>query len=359
MHGPWYLIIPLAASLISSFLLFCVLYVPSRIAGTTGLPFFGTYRAFLGLFWMTAPLAWLYAIPYERLFDPVSAVYANVWTLALVSIWRVMLMVRVAIVLFSLSPWAAFFRVIAYADTVALVAINFLPFPIIEIMGGVRVSEKEQPVRSAAQFFACWGGCSLAVWWLLAIIAGPWKPAWAAKPADSDALRPADRGTTPVTWPMRILAVLSLAFWIPILPFTQREQQVRWRVESAFREGRFRDALTEMSAHELDDFPPQWEPPPRFLKGDPPARVLDIWDEILRNDPAPWVRQHYLARFNDFVERQAFRWDDEKVAKLLNQMPEGAALLRKWAAEPNLQWYLERLDSHLRPELRTTKLNGN
>ena len=83
LHEPWYLAIPLGASLVSSLLLFGVFYVPCRMTGLDAPPFVAAYRAFLGLFWMTAPLAWLYAVPYERLLDPVSAAYANIWTLAL------------------------------------------------------------------------------------------------------------------------------------------------------------------------------------------------------------------------------------------------------------------------------------
>jgi hypothetical protein len=360
LHEPWHLLLPLGASLVSSLVLFCVLYVPSRMAGAAVPSFIAAYRAFLGLFWMTAPLAWLYAVPYERFLDPISAAYANVYTLAFVSACRVALMVRVGVVLFGLSPWAAFFRVVAYADSAALVAIHFLPFPIIEVMGGVRVSEADMPVRSAAQFVACWGGCSLIFWWLLAIVAGnrsTWALPWRqdANPADSDGVA-AIRHVAHVSWPLRILAFASLAVWIPILPFTQPEQQIRWRVETAFREGRFRDALNEMSAQERDDFPPQWEPPPRFLKGDRSAMVLDIWKEILSNEPAPWVRQHYLDRFKEFVEIHAYERDDEKVANLLNQMPESKTLLREWAANPRMQSYLERLDTYLRPELRRTNL---
>jgi hypothetical protein len=360
LHSPWYLVIPLGASVVSSLALFCMFYVPGRLARADLPPFLTAYRAFLGLFWMTAPLAWLYAIPYERLLGPVAAVHANLGTLALVSVWRVALMVRVGIVLFGLSPWAAFFRVLAFADTVALIAIFFLPFRIIEIMGGMRVSEAERAVRSAAAWVAFLGGVSLLVWWLNAFSAVN-RSSWALSrteeaAADGDPSGSASRPAEPVRWPLRILALVSLAIWIPILPRTQREQQVRCRVESAFREGRFHDALAEMSAHQIADFPPQWQPPPHFLKGDPPALVLDIYDEILRADPAPWVRQHYLDRFTDFVERDRYGWHNEKIARLLNRMPEGAALLRKWAAEPDMQYRLDWLDSYLRPELRRANL---
>ena len=215
VHEPWYLLAPLGASLVASFVLFCVLYVPGRMAGADSPPSFTAYRTFLGLFWMTAPLAWLYAIPYERLFDPVTAAYANVYTLALVSAWRVALMVRVGVVLFGLSPWAALFRVVAYADTVALIAINILPFPIIEIMGGLRVSDAEMAVRSAAQTFVCWGGVSLILWWLLAISAdnrSSWALPWrkGGQPAASDVLSSTRGHAVPASWSLRILAVASL-----------------------------------------------------------------------------------------------------------------------------------------------------
>jgi hypothetical protein len=353
LHEPWYLMLPFGASLLSSLALFGVLYLPSRLARADVPPFVTAYRAFLGLFWMTAPLAWLYAVPYERLLDPVSAARANLFTLALVAAWRVALMVRVGIVLFGLSPLAAFFRVLAFSDTVALVAISVLPFPLVEIMGGVRISEADMVVRGAAKGVACFGGCSFILWWLFAFAAGN-RSSWALSRKPGAAIPRAE----PVRWPLRILAVMSLAIWIPVLPFTQQEQQARWRVESAFREGRPHDALTEMSAHKLADFPPQWEPPPRYLKGDRHEKVLEICDEILRADPAPWVRQHYLERFKVFVENDRWHNHDEKVAELLNQMPEGAALLRKWYADanPNMEWRLQQLGSRLRPDLRKANL---
>ena len=45
---------------------------------------FAVYRSFLGVFWLTAPLAWLYAVPYERFMDPVEATRADLATLGLV-----------------------------------------------------------------------------------------------------------------------------------------------------------------------------------------------------------------------------------------------------------------------------------
>jgi hypothetical protein len=342
LHDPWYLLLPLGASLLSSFLLFCVLYGPTMLLRKPGPPFLTAYRAFLGLFWLTAPLAWLYAIPYERLLDSVSAVHANLATLAVVSAWRVALMVRVAVVLLGMPLGAAFFRVLAYADGVALAAVSFLPFPIIEIMGGVHLTEAESAVRGAAQFIGCWGGCTFLIWFMFAVSLNGttrWQNAGTEVPP-----------TMAMTWSLRGLAVLSLAFWIGILPFTQPEQQLRRRVEIAFRDGRVVDAVAEMSAHRSEDFPPHWDPPPRFLKGEPMSQLFEIWDGILSQDAAPWVRQRYLAKLKDYMHRGHFI-DGEKTANLLNHVPEGEAILRE-EDERGGKWVLERLEPHLRPELR-------
>ena len=59
--------LPPAASLVVSFLLFGVLLA---VAARRALSGFGRrYLSFLGVFWMTAPLAWIYAIPFERFLD--------------------------------------------------------------------------------------------------------------------------------------------------------------------------------------------------------------------------------------------------------------------------------------------------
>lgn len=149
---------------------------------------------------------------------------------------------------------------------------------------------------------------------------------------------------------MRHLALSSLAIWIAILPLTQPEQQLRRRVEVAFRDGRLVDALDMMSAHAAGDFPPHWEPPPRFLKGESPSLVFEVWEEIIRKEPAPWVRDRYVEQLKNRL-RSNHR-DDQQIAELLNQLPEAPALLQQLASDPFGQWRLERLDSHLRPELR-------
>src|SRR4051812_17654529 len=50
------------------------------------------WATFMALFWLTAPIAWLYALPVERVLDPYRAAQANIALLSIVSLWRVLLM---------------------------------------------------------------------------------------------------------------------------------------------------------------------------------------------------------------------------------------------------------------------------
>ena len=85
---------PHAVSLISSLLVFLAVFAGLRL-GVTKVGFWTQYLGFLGLFWMTAPVAWLYAIPVEHWLDPIAAAKWNLLFLGMVSAWRVLLISRV------------------------------------------------------------------------------------------------------------------------------------------------------------------------------------------------------------------------------------------------------------------------
>jgi hypothetical protein len=135
LHEPWHLLLPLGASPIASAVLFVVAF--GR--------WFHHDPAFLGLFWMTAPLAWLYALPYERFLSPAHAMQANLLTLGVVAAWRVALMVRVLVVLLDYRALTAFFLVMVFGDAVALVATLMSPVPLLATMGGIgHLSESDR-----------------------------------------------------------------------------------------------------------------------------------------------------------------------------------------------------------------------
>jgi hypothetical protein len=85
---PWHLLIPLSASLALSFILYSLIEGIARCQRKRNL-FWRGYGIFLSLFWMTAPLAWLYAIPVERFLSAADSARANLWLLGIVSVWRV------------------------------------------------------------------------------------------------------------------------------------------------------------------------------------------------------------------------------------------------------------------------------
>ena len=62
---PWYLLLPLAMSLALSLALYCLVMTMAGWKRTGPGSFLSDYLVMLRLFWMTAPLAWLYALPVE------------------------------------------------------------------------------------------------------------------------------------------------------------------------------------------------------------------------------------------------------------------------------------------------------
>src|SRR5690606_14448526 len=122
------------------------------------------------LYWMTALLAWLYALPVENFLDSADAVRVNLSLLALVSLWRVLLITRATVVLLGASFWAAFFLVMLFADTLALVILVFTPLPVFNIMGGIPLTESEQVIRDIACNVQFFGGVSWLIWFIGSLV---------------------------------------------------------------------------------------------------------------------------------------------------------------------------------------------
>jgi len=288
LHEPWHLLIPFAASLVTSFVLFAVAFGLLKFKGGIAPSFAAGYRAFLALFWLTAPLAWLYAIPYERFLDGLSAMQANLWTLALVSAWRVLLMARVLNVVMGFRGWQAFFLVMLLADAEALLALQIVPIPVWQVMGGVRQSPAEGFLAFVGVAIRAVATLSVVVWAIGALVAAILaRPSWQTVAPDD--LPSAGRS-------LDVLALASVVVWAFVLPFTQPEQQLRYRVEQNLTQGRIAEALAEMSAHEPTDFPPHWDPPPRLAYGQKVPPLLDVLEEIERRPPADWVAELFRIK---------------------------------------------------------------
>jgi hypothetical protein len=323
LHEPWHLFVPLGASLLASFVLFLLLFALAKRRGARGL-FLSSYRSFLGVFWMTAPLAWLYAIPFERFMTPLGATQANLLILGLVAVWRLVLMIRVVSVLTDSPMVEAIPLVLLFADGAVLAAMYALPFPIIEFMGGIQRPDHERLVRSVTLLVGF--GAALLAPVLLLILAmllpvptgTVWKlPRLTCSPG------------TRVHWGAPLLATTSLLVWALVLPLTQSEQQLKYKVTRALRAGHISEGLAEMSAHRANDFPPLWDPPPAYDEKWSPPPLLEVLENIADDPPADWVQEIYLRKFAAFLEWQGlWQWrltDQEfvRVVALLRRLPGG------------------------------------
>jgi hypothetical protein len=330
LREPWHVLIPIGASLAASFLLFVIACGKMFFNSETRPSFLNSYLSFLTLFWMTAPLAWLYAIPYERFLPPGQATGANLWTLALVAAWRVLIMIRAIAVLTNISIIASGFLVMAFADGLALLAIRLMPKPVISFMGGVRLTESERVIHDATLMVSCWGILTAPLWVIGGIIAlGMIKPVWQVTALHRQKVKSGRD--------MWGFAITSVLIWFVVLPFTQSEYRRTSNVERAMKEGRIADGLDIMSAHSRGDFPPLWDPPPRIGYGEDQPNVMDIMELISQRDDAEWVRQIYLSKFLLSFETYGpgnYRLKGQgnelvRLAKILSAIPEGPAIAAK------------------------------
>lgn len=330
---PWHLLLPLAASLITSFLLFSLLFGVGEARGIGSVPFGPTYLRFLGLYWMTAPLAWLYAIPVESFLPPPQAMLANLGLLGVVSAWRVWLMTRVVQALFNAGTAAAWSVVMLFADAVALVAIAVMPKPVIAIMGGISHTDAEIAILNATLLvgFAC--VVSLPVWLLSTGAVAVLGKKWEFAVVDSARTGRPARG---LQW----FAAGSVAAWLVVLPITQPQQRLARRVDSDLRAGKISEALGVMAAHNRSDFPARWDPPPHVGYGEKTPAILDVMEAVLETDAPAWVRSIFIVKFGNTLYDRTFLWpghvlDEEfnRHVNILLKLPEGpsfAAREEQW-----------------------------
>ena len=293
LHEPWHLLIPHGASLLTAFLLYMLVRLTG--IGKTQQPpaFFRGFPMFLRLYWMTAPLAWLYAIPFERWMSPGDATLWNLRLLGIVSVWRVVVMIRVIGVVYGAGPlWRVIATVLLFGDAVMLIAIRFVPVPVLHLMGGVRMTESERLLQGTTLLLQIVGFPSLLILLImtLAPTATSWTPIKFSQPNRV-------HGTT---W---LLAALSILIWRFILPVTQPEQQRRRVAEQLIMARDFPAAFMFMSKHDQTDFPPHWSPPPHVAQPNPAPPLNDLIEVLIEESTSEWVRAVFIEKFRNTTEQ--------------------------------------------------------
>lgn len=270
------------------------------------------YLVFLGLFWLMAPMAWLYGIPYERFLSPVEAVRANSWTLALVSIWRVLLAARVLSILLGVGWISMTLPVLLFSDAAMLVASVMMPQPVVDFMGGLQMTEVEKEISLSAFHTRMLSMLALPVLFVATLVAASVTKRRVPLPLERTGERPLG---------LLVFSLLALLAWVPAAVAFSSEQSRRHRVETAMRDGRVGVALEAMSEHERSEFPPVWDPPPRLLYGEETPPISKVREAIARSRPKEWVAELYIAKsWRDFARRAGLMYGEATIDVVLDRL---------------------------------------
>jgi hypothetical protein len=229
-----------------------------------------------------------------------ASVRVNLWLLAIVATWRVILITRCASVLLGARYGAALVIVMLFADVLVLAILAYTPMPIFNIMGGIRLTESEELILGAAFLVKAVGILTLPIWFVctLSVLLAS-EPPWT--PLVSDA-SPGAR----VSGKLWLLAGISILIWIGILPYSQPPQQLKRRVGINFAHNDFAGAVRLMAKHDRNDFPASWDPPPwpGYGQDEPPLSLVLM--ELIESDIQGWVRDLYVDKFLQTVNTDAW-----------------------------------------------------
>ena len=301
---PTWLLPPLVVSVISGFWL--LLFVsrawaeePLRESLHVG-GFWGITCSFFGLFWMTAPIAWLYAIPLERYCDPLTAARGNVWLLAVVSVWRVLLMSRVVSVISGWSFARCFGLVLLPASLEAVVfsiAGDSIGQRLMKSMGGLRNSPAEDVMFAAYNVAANIALCALLATLVIRGLFAIWK-----KPPPSTWAPEIDLKPSRGPW---IFLALVAGLWACACVVPQSELKLTHEATLLAKKKDWPGLMTFLSKHRREDFAPAVTLPPSPWEFHTQRDVPQALRHVTPESPA-WVQEVYLGYMEALISQE--RW---------------------------------------------------
>ena len=301
----WWPVIPLVFSLFSGSFVFLILN--QGFIKEAGGRSWRNYGMFMGLFWMTAPVAWLYGIPVERFMNVRGSAVANLWLLGLVSLWRVALLTRVMSVVYQVPWW----RAGGWVGLAAAVEAAFLLFfaglgeGIGRGMAGMRNSPEQDLIV----------GVLGAVFWV-SVFAVP-----VLLILLKSVLKVADKarmGEFPKSRKLPWLALLFCAMaWAAVAVQPQRELAREWKYRTLLKGWKMRAALAYLNTLDSRDWPPA-----KSFRPDP--YEFEVWDllpalmEQVTGNEKRWVQERLLWVFERTFEHRYSRFSEEDHLKILS-----------------------------------------
>lgn len=246
------------------------------------------WRAFMGVFWLTAPIAWLYAIPVERFMDSVSAAKANVALLGIVSLWRVLLMTRVIQVLSGVHILRAFLWVLI-PISIEVIILSFFGGAftkrILAGMMGMRNSPEEEILLAAL------GNAFSA-----ALITFPIALSFILVTSQNSALTPLPQLKT-TRAPFLQIGIIAI-LWIGLSIQPQQQVARNWHWEQFIAKKDYARALSYAAQFSRSDFAPARPLPPKAYE----ATIFSELPPLIgatKGDEPVWLRAHLIQRLNE------------------------------------------------------------
>ncbi len=310
LHEPQDLLAPFGASLVLATILY-VWTFPIRkktIASKHGQPdrnLVADFGVFLTGYWLTAPLAYFYAIPVEAMTDEVTAVRLNLLALSVVSIWRVLLFSRFVQVQYRLQLWVALTWVLIPSMAIAFIALMQRVLSVVAIMGGLRLSDAETVARNfsggALQLILFASPVVLLAWIVSLFVRPSWHDPADKSKADQPSIPDAKFEKTvrvgKSLWAVPVVAMVVLLFGL--WHFQPRLYDLT-KVDTLLAAGEIDRAIETLEGIEANSIPKTWDPPPHFpSREDAQPDLIELAYKLDASNLPNEVRNRLLEKFCD------------------------------------------------------------
>ncbi|KLU07281.1 putative transmembrane protein [Rhodopirellula islandica] len=300
--APQDLLGPFAASLVICTILFIAVQICLAMTGVkrdSKTSLIGDYRTFLTGYWMTAPLAWLYAIPIEVMADEMVSLRFNLTLLSIVSIWRVVLFSRVIAIQFGLRIGATLTWILVPCMVIAFFALLSAQLSMVSLMGGIRLTQTQQVLRSYQSTVAA--GCFYG--FIPVLIAALGSIAMSSK--SKHRWDEIGRRSVPMRRIVWLWPAVSAVTLLVAATFFQPQLMRSAKVDAMLRSGDIDDAVATMQASGEEAFPIVWDPPPKYPdRADWSPKISLVADALQTQQVERWIVDRLMVQADEIALRQ-------------------------------------------------------